>query len=127
MTNDLGLCSQMIKRYSANSWNKVEADKPLGALKSNSFCSIAQAPFNFVSSLPFTYQWALGRASTLLISAKETDTFCDKFAEIVTEILQEENGKLWRGGQESPNLPCLLTTDNPFPPIIAKPHMEGYK
>lgn len=63
----------------------------------------------------------------LLIPAKETDKFCDKFVEIVTEILQEEDGKLWRGGQESPNLPCLLTTDNPFPPIIAKPHMEGYK
>lgn len=96
MTNDVGLCIQVIKKYAGNTWKKLDPDDPLSALKSSSFLSIAQAPFHFASSLPFAYQWALGRAAALFNPVNENEKYCDKFVEIVTKILQEEEGELAR-------------------------------
>lgn len=102
-------------------WREVDKENPLGALTNTSFAALTRAPFAFASALPFPYQWALGRAALLTSLTKETDKYCDKLVEIVTDILDEADGELWEVGF------CQLTSDNPFPPIIAKPHMAGYK
>lgn len=95
MTNDLGLCTHLIQKHALRVWAPQDPvkDQPLGAHKSGCFFSLTQAPFDFVSSLPFPYQWAMGRASLQVSSATETDKFCQKFVGIVTTILERSDGR----------------------------------
>lgn len=99
MTKDLGLCAQLIERYCTRVWKEKKLDGPLGPHTPATFFEVHMAAFDFISSLPVPYVWALGRASVVAKPSQGMEKFRDKFVDLVKMILDKDEGKS-RPGQK---------------------------